>query len=487
MHIQDACIAAVCFFAWGYAFAYGKPSHAESDSRYSFIGTSNFFLSEEDGTNYRSFFFQWAFAATAATIVSGAVAERIKVRAYFLYSIAITSIIYPVVVHWVWSDHGFMCNWNPEAVPVVPDSVNLIDFAGSGVVHLTGGICALVGAIFTGPRIGRFTDNKYCGCFSPQKNQNESKSCPCCPDSSASTSIDEDADTTSRRCCCCGCSSNFEFVAHEAHDRVYTSLGVLILWFGWYGFTAGSTLNIKDYGTTAARVTVTTTLAAASGAVSAMIFSMLTTKPRCKQYDVIAPLNGILAGLVSITAGCAVVTPQGALGIGFFGGLVYCGSSLLLKVLRIDDPIDAFSVHGACGIWGVVATGFFGVKEYICGDAAEECFTMAGQTAMQIVGVLFIIIWTTTTSAMLFGLLRIGNALRANYDEEIHGLDLHHHVGYTGILRYGEEMQSTIDGLEMEEDSISSSNLVIGDGLADEGAGKQAVVVVGDEDPKVAT
>ena len=478
MHIQDACIAAVCFFAWGYAFAYGKPSHsASATARGSFIGTTNFFLSEEDGTNYRSFFFQWAFAATAATIVSGAVAERIKIQAYFLYSLVITSIIYPVVVHWVWSDNGFMCNWHPDVAtnPLVPNSVNLIDFAGSGVVHLTGGICALVGAIFTGPRLGRFKDNHCCGCFTP-KGEDEAR-CPCCCGSSPEIEIEDDG----KGCGCCrGCCSRItvEVVEHEAHNRVYTSLGVLLLWFGWYGFNAGSTLDIGGYGANASRVTVTTTLAAASGAIAALVFSMLTIKPRCAQYDVMAPLNGILAGLVSITAGCNAVTPQGSLAIGFVGGLVYSVSSWLLKAFRIDDPLDAFSVHGACGIWGVVATGFFGVKEYICADPAVECFTMAGQTGMQIVGVIFIVIWTTACSVLMFGLLRVGRVLRVENAVEIHGLDMDHHLGYTGILRYEEEMQSTVEGLDMEESRVGSVS--VSPHTEEEDDGKKAAVASGD-------
>ena len=374
---------------------------------------SNFFLTAEDGNGYRSFFFQWAFAATAATIVSGAVAERIKIQAYFLYSCVITSFIYPVVVHWVWSADGFMCNWHADVAtePLIPKSVNLIDFAGSGVVHLTGGICALVGAIFTGPRIGRFPDKRGCGCFTPDSDK---------------------------------------VIKHEPHNRVFASLGVLILWFGWYGFNAGSTLDIAGYGTNAARITVTTTLAAAAGAVAAMIFSLLTTKPVCRSYDVIAPLNGVLAGLVSITAGCNAVSPEGAIGIGFIGGIVYSVSSVVLRILRIDDPLDAFSVHGACGIWGVVAVGFFGVREYICGAADSNCITIPGQTAMQIVGVLLIILWTSVTSVILFGMLRLGHMLRVSENTEIIGLDMDHHLGYTGILRYRQEKELTTGEIGIE-------------------------------------
>jgi len=198
---------------------------------------------------------------------------------------------------------------------------------------------------------------------------------------------------------------------------------------------------------------VTTTLAAAGGAISAMIFSLLTIKPACHSYDVIAPLNGVLAGLVSITAGCNAVSPIGSLGIGVIGGIVYSMSSGAMKRLRIDDPLDAFSVHGACGIWGVIAVGFFGVREYICGSADSNCITIPGQTAMQVVGVLFIILWSSVTSALLFGMLRLGHQLRASEHSEIIGLDMDHHLGYTGILRYEEELKSTTGEMDIEGDS----------------------------------
>lgn len=420
-NLLDACVGALSFYAIGYAFAYGDPNKEDaiptSDSTNAtengFIGTSNFFLTAEDGKTYRSFFFQWAFAATAATIVSGAVAERIRLPAYFIYSFVVTAIIYPPVVHWAWDGDGFMCNWHEDVAtnPVVENSMNFIDFAGSGVVHLTGGICALVGAIFAGPRMGRFPDKRCCGCFT------------------------------------LGDASPENVVKHEPHNRVYAALGTLILWFGWYGFNAGSTLDISGYGVNASRVAVTTTLAAASGAVVSMIISMITTKPRCRNFDVMAPLNGILAGLVSITAGCNVTSPEGSVGIGLIGGGIYCLSSWLLKVMRIDDPIDAFSVHGACGIWGVLAVGIFGVKEYICGDDSD-CVTIGGQLAMQLVGVLCIIGWTAATSTALFAILRFTKLLRASGAAEIQGLDKAHHLGFTGVLRYEDEMKGTTDGLE---------------------------------------
>ena len=163
-----------------------------------------------------------------------------------------------------------------------------------------------------------------------------------------------------------------------------------------------------------------------------------------------APLNGILAGLVSITAGCNVVSPIGSIGIGVVGGIVYSLSSAILKRLRIDDPLDAFSVHGACGIWGVVAVGFFGVQEYICGEADSNCISIPGQTTMQIVGVLLIILWTSVTSTVLFAILRITRLLRASAESEIRGLDMGHHLGYTGVLRYRQEKELTTGEMDVE-------------------------------------
>lgn len=231
---------------------------------------------------------------------------------------------------------------------------------------------------------------------------------------------------------------------HEPHNRVYVTLGVLILWFGWYGFNAGSTLDIQGYGVNASRVTVTTTLSAACAAIVSMCVSMLVTRPICKKYDVMAPLNGILAGLVSITAGCNVVSPEGSVGIGIIGGVVYSLSSMLLKYMRIDDPLDAFAVHGACGIWGVIAVGFFAVPEYV----GVDNFQLGWQFVMQLVGTLLIIAWTTATSALLFGLMRLCKILRVDEETEILGLDMDHHLGYTGVLRYQDELNKLTATLE---------------------------------------
>ena len=164
-----------------------------------------------------------------------------------------------------------------------------------------------------------------------------------------------------------------------------------------------------------------------------------------------APLNGILAGLVSITANCHVTTPEGSVGIGLIGGAVYVGSSFLLKMLRIDDPLDAFSVHGACGIWGVLAGGIFGNPEYICGDGTTDCINFYAQFAMQLIGVLCIVAWTAATSTVLFVILRFTKLLRPSVASEIRGLDFEHHRGYTGVIRYKQEEEATKEGYPADD------------------------------------
>lgn len=390
-NIMDACIGAIFFWLIGYGIAYGTPEDG------GFIGSGNFALTAEDGTSWHSFFFQWAFAATAATIVSGAVAERTKLSAYFVYASILTALIYPVVVHWGWDSEGFMCNWNGKD-PVIAGSVNLVDFAGSGIVHMTGGFAGLVGAMVVGPRRGRFEE-----------------------------AFDKSG----------------KLIKHEAHNKLLAALGVAILWFGWYGFNCGSTLVINmpagddgvlygdgyDYGFQAARVAVTTTLAAASGGLTVMFFRLLVSviQKGCHDlnFDLLGSLNGVLAGLVSITASCKVTTPEGAFATGIVGGLVFIGASNLLVKLKIDDPIDAAPVHGFCGIWGVLSVAICGTKEYI------GCESMGAQFGMQLVAVLIMMTWTVTTSAIMFLTIKYLPCLGMRVDEETEdlGLDVSEHGG----------------------------------------------------------
>ena len=333
-------------------------------------------------SNYFAFWmFQWAFAATAATIVSGAVAERCKFVAYLVYTTCLTAFIYPVVVHWAWSSEGWLSAWTGDDAPYLKAN-GLIDFAGSGVVHMTGGAAALVGAVFLGPRTGRFTPTGA-------------------------------------------------VVDMPGHSTVLAALGTFILWFGWYGFNPVSTLAFEYMGD-AARVAVTTTLSAAAGGCTTLAIHVALKNPP----DVFPALNGILAGLVSITAPCPVVEPWAAAFIGFVGGFVYYGSSSLLKKLQIDDPLDASPVHFFCGIWGVLSVGLFAEKEYVGSVYAQDpdaygAFMGGGgkQLGNQIIGVLAITGWVCSTCALVFGTLKALKMLRVSAEDEELGLDSSHHGG----------------------------------------------------------
>merc|ERR1719277_120697 len=245
------------------------------------------------GGKMLNWFFQWAFCGAAATIVSGGVAERVKFPGYVLFSFMMTSFIYPVVVAWTWG-YGWLAD------------MGFMDFAGSGIVHMTGGVGALVGAAIAGPRNQRWEN----------------------PDL---------------------------FVPHSLPLVV---LGTFILWFGWYGFNCGSTLGLSSASTGewAAQVAMNTTIAAATGGLVVFLLRMALLRG---YYDIAGFCNGILAGLVSITAGCGSVDCGSAFAIAVIGGCIYQGTSVLLKKLAIDDPIDAFPVHGAAGAWGVMAAALF--------------------------------------------------------------------------------------------------------------------------------
>lgn len=375
-NLMDACMGAIAFWLIGYALAFGN------DDDGPFIGSGNFGLSEftNEKGSFGFFFFQWAFAATAATIVSGSVAERCDLRAYFCYSIFLTMFVYPVVVHWIWDAEGWLCAWGSYK-PFTGDaskSNGLIDFAGSGVVHMTGGFSGLWGAIMLGPRLGRFEEG------------GEEK--------------------------------------YKPHNILIASLGVAILWFGWYGFNAGSTLMVSGgMSKVAAKAAVTTTIAAASGAVTCTLYGRIVYK----RWELMLSLNGVLAGLVSITANCPVVELWGAMLIGIIGACVYMGASQLLKKLKIDDPLDAFPVHGACGVWGVLAAGIFGTDENIAWAYGNDTGAVASgeQFGVQLTACVCIIAWVSVTIAPLFFLLKKMDMLRVDQQDEFVGLDVSEHGG----------------------------------------------------------
>lgn len=365
-NLLDSCVGAICWWAIGYGVAFGEDAGKFIGGNL-FVGQDKDFrlsgYSDDDSFHYAGWFFQWAFCATAATIVSGALAERVMLSGYVIFMVVMTSFIYPVVVHWTWGG-----GWLSEADG---DKGLYTDFAGSGIVHMTGGVAALLGASIIGPRTGRFDPDK--------------------------------AD---------------QFVAHNVPMVV---LGTFILWFGWYGFNCGSTVSMtgenNSNANTAALVAMTTTLAAGTGGISVFYLKMMMTR----QYDIGALTNGILAGLVSITAPCDGVYGWAAIVIGFLGGLIYLASSALLKLVKVDDPLDAFSVHGACGAWGVLTVAFFNAEKGIFYGGEEAGKLLAWQLA----GIVTIALWTASLSGITFVALRLAGILRLSASDEEEGGDIH--------------------------------------------------------------
>jgi Amt family ammonium transporter len=386
-NILDACGGALGFFTIGYSVAY--------DEGGAFIGAEGkkFLLNQDSG--YIGFFFQFTFAATAATIVAGTVAERCKMSAYLCYSLFLTAFVYPVVVHAIWNTDGFLSAFSGTDIhPEALFGVGMIDFAGSGVVHMTGGVTALCAAIVLGPRLGRFYDPETGEAYDTPK----------------------------------------DFPAHSVSLQV---LGTFILWFGWYGFNPGSTLSISPggYGDVAALCAVTTTLSAAAGCVSGMftdtIIGLISEGEA--EYDLTMAMNGALGGLVGITAGCSVVEPWAAVLIGIVSGWVYVASSKLLVKLKIDDAVDAVPVHGFCGIWGCLAVGLFGNPNRIdvaYGADSGGLFYGKGELfACEIIGVLLIIVWCCALMLPFFLVLNKLGLFRVDPIEERVGLDISHHKG----------------------------------------------------------
>jgi len=408
-NLLNVCVGSLAWYWFGWGFAYGGQKVAEGDRagklENRIIGWQEFggddFLSNDaagnivpDGPKILSWFFQWAFCTTCATIVSGGVAERVKSHTYAAYAFIMAAFIYPVVVAWTW---GY--GWTASVF-----DVGFMDFAGSGVVHLTGGVSALAGTIVLGPRKGRWENPE-------------------------------------------------EF---EAHSLPLVVLGTLALWFGWYGFNCGSTLQMHTAATGAlgAQVAMNTTLSAATGGITVFVARYFITH----MYDVGGLCNGILAGLVSITAGCGNVESGTAILIGLIGGLLYQGSSMLQQRLKIDDPVDASSVHGACGLWGVLACGLFdwgrgfdhyhGWSGFNCmTDDDGNCRTGIGGKAIaaQIVFCLAVITWAGTISGITFFALKKFGHLRIDEETEEMGLDqTHHSPARAYAINTGEAVGTTV-------------------------------------------
>jgi len=347
-NLMDFGLGAIAFMLLGYCLL------AAEDYVFGLIGIPNFGVFTDYGNfNHSDFIFNLVFCATAATIVSGAMAERTKFSAYCIYSIVISAVIYPIEAGWVWNSEGWL------------NKLGFIDFAGSGAIHMVGGISAFLGAAFLGPRIGKYAkDGK------PH--------------------------------------------AIPGHSLTLGALGVFILWFGWYGFNGAAAGDVGELGS----IFVTTTIAATSAAVATMIFTWIKNgKP-----DVSMSLNGALAGLVGITAGCANVDALGALTIGLVAGvLVVLAVECIDIKLKVDDPVGAVAVHGVCGVWGTVAVGLFAVEGGLFYGGG------ASLLGVQSLGVVTIAAWTFATVGLTFFIIKKVNGLRVSAKEEIAGLDITEH------------------------------------------------------------
>jgi len=351
-NLMDFSMGSLFFWAVGFGIMFGA-------SKTGWFGTTGFFLSDYtsggDPWILAFWMFQCVFAATAATIVSGAMAERTKFTGYLIYSAFLCALIYPVFGSWAW---GSLLNGNGWL-----EGMGFIDFAGSTVVHSVGGWAALAGAIVLGPRMGKY-------------------------------------------------SKDGKVKAIPGHNIPLAALGVFILWLGWFGFNPGST---TAGNTDIAMIFVNTNLAAAAGAVAAMFASwMIFKKP-----EIGMSLNGALAGLVGITAGCANVSPASSVIIGLVAGGLVVFSVMFFDRIKVDDPVGAVSVHGVCGAWGTLAAGLFNI-----GGFSTKIITT------QLLGIGAAFIWAFGAAFILFKVIDFTIGLRVSEEEEMMGLDISEHGGH---------------------------------------------------------
>jgi Amt family ammonium transporter len=352
-NLVDFSVGAILYWTIGYTLMYGE-------SIAGFIGMPDLFINDNgigDYANKTDLMFQTVFAATAATIVSGAVAERTKFSAYLIFTVVITVLIYPISGHWKWGG-GWL------------DQLGFLDFAGSTLVHSVGAWVGLAGAIVLGPRLGKYVKGK-------------AKAIP-------------------------------------GHNLTFGALGVFILWFGWFGFNPGSQLGAagKENTIAIAHIALTTNLAAAGGAMAALFTSWM----RYKRPALSLALNGALAGLVAITAGCDIVSPGGALIIGVTAGIILVFSvEIFDQVFRVDDPVGAISVHGVNGAFGTIAVGLF---------ATEGGLFYGGGASLllaQVIGVAAVFVWAFGLGLIMFKIIKSTIGLRVSRRIEEEGLDVYEH------------------------------------------------------------
>ncbi|RMX43323.1 hypothetical protein pdam_00014952 [Pocillopora damicornis] len=354
-------IGAVAYWLFGYAFAFGAESNG-------FIGHKYFALADLPADKYSNWFFHFVFAATAATIVSGAMAERTEFKAYLVYSVFLTGFVYPVVTHWAWDGNGWLATGLQYTKDNITMSVTYQDFAGSGVVHVVGGAVALVGAGLVGPRIGRFVHGVP--------------------------------------------------VVISGHTVPKAALGGFILFFGFLAFNGGSQAAIANEGdaNAVALAIVNTVLGGAAGALTAMLIKRLGFAD--KYWSLLFTINGGLTGMVAMCAGCNVVHPYAAVVIGIIAGMAYVAWSTVMLRVKIDDPLDAVAVHLGGGFWGVLSVPIFNKESGIFYAADEHSFRLFG---WNLLGVIVILAWSSVLAFILFIILRLTKQLRVSEEIELKG------------------------------------------------------------------
>lgn len=366
-NLLDFSMGSIAYWVIGFALMFGATYHG-------IFGTTGWFLAgnDYDVGRYLLWMFEVVFAATAATIVAGAVAERLKFSAYLFYSVLIGAIVYPIYGHWVWGG-GWLSS--------LPFGVGAVDFAGSGVVHAIGGFVGLAGAIMLGPRIGKYGKD------------GKPKAIP-------------------------------------GHNMAMATLGVFLLWFGWFGFNAGSTLSAHELRISV--IAVNTNLAAAAAAITAMFIM----KSKTGRYDTGMTLNGAIAGLVAITAPCAWVESWAAVLIGIIAGIVVVYGVKFFDAIGVDDPVGAVSVHGLNGLWGLLSVGLLADGTY--GNYTTDAPYVTGlfygggfgQLIAQAISVVVCFLWAIILGFVLFGLAKlIFKGIRVPREEELDGLDITEHGG----------------------------------------------------------
>ena len=381
-NLMDFCVGTVVFVFLGAGLLLGE------DALFGLIGIPNLGLFKDfGGYDWGNFVFNLVFCATAATIVSGAMAERTKFSSYLIYSAVISAVVYPIEAHWVWGG-GWLtrlgANLFGEGAP------EYVDFAGSSAIHMVGGLSALIGAIILGPRIGKYVKNK---------------------------------------------DGSVKVNAIPGHSITLGALGVFILWFGWYGFNGAAAAD----STSLAQIFGTTTLAAGVATCSTMIFTWVKNgKP-----DVSMTLNGSLAGLVAITAGCANVDALGAIIIGLISGiLVVVAVEVIDLKFHIDDPVGAVAVHCVNGMFGTIAVGLFDYNDGVFYGGGFKLL------AIQTIGVLAIALWTVVTMTITFKIIEKTNGLRVSKEEEIKGLDSTEHGLINAYADFACAVEHLYDGDE---------------------------------------